>query len=68
MYTLNSGGHRLPMIWHWPEGINPGENTENVVSYIDIYATLAKIIGMYRSVFKFGRILKVVQFGNNYMR
>lgn len=43
---LYEGGHRLPMIWHWPEGINPGENTENVVSYIDIYATLAKIIGV----------------------
>ena len=34
------------MIWRWPRGIPPnGINTENVVTYMDIYATLADIIG-----------------------
>ena len=43
---LTEGGHRLPMIWRWPNGIPIGTNSESVVSYIDVFATLAEIIGV----------------------
>ena len=41
---MGEGGHRLPMIWHWPKGIQPGLNDQSTVSYIDVFATLADLI------------------------
>ena len=43
---MGEGGHRLPMIWHWPKGIQPGLNDQSTVSYIDVFATLADLIGV----------------------
>jgi arylsulfatase A len=42
---LGEGGHRLPMIWKWPRGIESGVDNKSLVSYIDVYATLADMIG-----------------------
>ena len=39
------GGHRLPFMWRWPAGFKPRLDEENVVSYVDVYRTLAEIIG-----------------------
>ena len=43
---MGEGGHRLPFIWHWPKGIKPGTNDQSTVSYIDVFATLADLIGV----------------------
>lgn len=43
---MGEAGHRLPMIWHWPKGIKPGLNDQSTVSYIDVFATLADLIGV----------------------
>ena len=47
---LYEGGHRLPMIWKWPNRIKQNKvNQEAVVSYIDIYATFAEILNHNRT-------------------
>ena len=35
----------MPMIWRWPRGIRRGINDKDTVSYIDVFATFAEIIG-----------------------
>ena len=44
--SLSEGGHRLPMIWRWPKKFEVGQNSENTVSYIDVYRTLADIVSI----------------------
>ena len=44
--SLSEGGHRLPMIWRWPKKFKVGQNSENTVSYIDVYRTLADIVSV----------------------
>ena len=39
------GGHRLPFMWRWPERFSPRLVEDEVVSYVDVYRTLADIIG-----------------------
>ncbi len=39
------GGHRVPLIAHWPERIAPGGVSEQVVSLVDIMATAADLVG-----------------------
>ena len=39
------GGHRLPFMWRWPGGFGPRLVEDHVVSYVDVYRTLAEIIG-----------------------
>ena len=39
------GGHRVPLIVRWPGITQPGSQTLEVVSLVDIMATLAQIVG-----------------------
>ena len=42
------GGNRVPLIFRWPGKIPPRVNQENVVSLMDIYGTMADILGVER--------------------
>ena len=44
--SLYEGGHRVPFFWHWPEKLAPRVDTTNTVTYTDVYATMADIIGV----------------------
>ena len=39
------GGARVPCIMRWPEIISPGQSISNIASTIDIYPTIANILG-----------------------
>jgi len=39
------GGHRVPLIAHWPGHIIPGSKSHQTISLVDIMATLASIVG-----------------------
>ena len=39
------GGHRVPFIIRWPGKINAGHVSNEVISQVDLLATLAKITG-----------------------
>ncbi|MEX2382365.1 MAG: arylsulfatase [Opitutales bacterium] len=39
------GGHRVPFIARWPGMIEPGEVRDDLISQIDIMATLAALVG-----------------------
>lgn len=39
------GGHRVPMIVRWPGVVEPGTVSDALMSQIDIYATLAAVVG-----------------------
>jgi arylsulfatase A len=39
------GGHRLPFIWRFPKMFPPQVNENSIVSYVDVYRTLADVIG-----------------------
>lgn len=39
------GGHRVPLLAHWPEGIKAGSVSSQTVSLTDIMATCAALIG-----------------------
>lgn len=42
---IYEGGHRLPFIVRWPGHIAPGERTAELASHLDLFATLAEIVG-----------------------
>ncbi len=39
------GGHRVPLIAHWPGHIAPGSVSDQTISLVDVMATLASITG-----------------------
>ncbi len=43
--TMWEGGARVPCIMRWPEKINSGKISSNIAGTIDIYPTIAEIIG-----------------------
>ena len=43
--TMWEGGARVPCIMRWPEIISPGQSISNIASTIDIYPTIANILG-----------------------
>ena len=43
--TMWEGGARVPCIMRWPKKIKPGRTVENIASTIDIYPTIADMIG-----------------------
>ena len=43
--TIHEGGHRVPLLMHWPQGIEAGSAVAATVSLTDLYATLADIVG-----------------------
>jgi arylsulfatase A-like enzyme len=44
-YTLWEGGIRVPMIWRWPKQLPAGQQTEAMISAMDIVPTLAALAG-----------------------
>jgi arylsulfatase A len=42
---IYEGGHRVPMIVRWPGRIEAGQVSDALLSQIDIYATLAEVVG-----------------------
>lgn len=42
---LYEGGHRVPMIVRWPGHVEAGSTHDGLFSQIDLYATLAAIVG-----------------------
>ncbi|GBG34492.1 Serine/threonine-protein kinase WNK [Hondaea fermentalgiana] len=43
--TLWEGGHRVPFIMHWPNGIQAGTKWSEAVSQVDLFATFAEMTG-----------------------
>jgi len=39
------GGHRVPFLVRWPGVVQPGRVSDSLVSQIDLYATIAAIVG-----------------------
>ena len=39
------GGHRVPFIIRWPGMVSPGKVNDGLLSQIDVYSTLATIVG-----------------------
>ncbi len=39
------GGHRVPFIVRWPGVVKPGTRNDNLVGLIDVFATIAEIVG-----------------------
>lgn len=42
---IYEGGHRVPMIVRWPKNIKANSKTDQLVSQIDLMATLASVVG-----------------------
>lgn len=42
---IYEGGHRVPLMISWPRGIAGGQRFDGPVNQVDIYATLADIVG-----------------------
>lgn len=42
------GGHRVPLIIHWPEKIPGGRTSDQLISLVDIFPTLATLAGFER--------------------
>lgn len=43
--SLYEGGHRVPLIAHWPGGIRAGSRSDALVGLNDLYATFADLAG-----------------------
>ena len=42
---LWEGGHRVPLVVRWPGQVSAGKVSAGLLSQIDLYATLAKVVG-----------------------
>ena len=42
---IYEGGHRVPLIVRWPNGIKPGQKTDALTCLTDLYATLRELTG-----------------------
>ncbi|MCC9600656.1 arylsulfatase [Stieleria sp. JC731] len=43
--SVYEGGHRVPMIIRWPQGIDsPGRTVDSLVGQIDLFATVAELV------------------------
>ena len=43
---LLEGGHRVPFLVRWPEGIKPGEDCSTTIVFNDLIPTLAEMLGI----------------------
>jgi arylsulfatase A-like enzyme len=43
---IYEGGHRIPLLVRWPDGIKPGSACDETVCLVDLMATLAEILGI----------------------
>ncbi|MCM1067259.1 MAG: arylsulfatase [Muribaculaceae bacterium] len=44
-YSIYEGGSRVPFIVRWPKGVEAGKENNTIVSQIDLFASLGKLIG-----------------------
>lgn len=43
---IYEGGHRIPLLLRWPNGIKPGQVSDETVCLVDLIATCADILGV----------------------
>lgn len=43
---IYEGGHRIPLLLQWPHKIKPGQTCSDLVSLVDLFATVVDIIGV----------------------
>lgn len=43
--SVHEGGHRVPMLMHWPNGIKGGNKFKHPISALDFYPTFAALAG-----------------------
>jgi len=43
---IYEGGHRIPLIVRWPDGITAGSTCDETVCLVDLIATVAEIVGV----------------------
>ena len=43
--SIYEGGHRVPFIVKWPEKVSANSKRDELIGQVDLYATLAEIIG-----------------------
>ena len=43
--SVNEGGHRVPMFFHWPNQISTGQTYNHLVSALDLYPTFVDLAG-----------------------
>ncbi len=43
---ISIGSRRVPLMWAWPDHIQPGSINDSVVGHIDVYPTFVELIGL----------------------
>lgn len=43
--SAHEGGHRVPMMVHWPKNVKPGQTYPHPISALDLYPTFSSIAG-----------------------
>lgn len=43
---IYEGGHRVPFVVNWPDGIEPGLSSDETISTVDLMATFAELTGV----------------------
>ncbi|MCB1123709.1 MAG: sulfatase-like hydrolase/transferase, partial [Verrucomicrobiae bacterium] len=45
-WSIYEGGFRIPFIMNWPGHVNAGRENDNMISLVDVFATLADFLGV----------------------
>ena len=45
-HSIFEGGFRVPFIVRWPEAVKAGSTCDTMISLVDVYATLAEVMGV----------------------
>ena len=43
--SIDEGGHRVPMLFHWPDKLSAGQSYDHLVSSIDLYPSFIELAG-----------------------
>lgn len=43
--SIDEGGHRVPMLFHWPDELSSGQSYDHLVSSIDLYPSFLELAG-----------------------
>jgi len=44
--SVDEGGHRVPMLFHWPDEFSAGQTYDHLVSSIDLYPSFLELAGV----------------------
>ena len=44
--SIDEGGHRVPMLFHWPDQLSGGQTYDHLVSSIDLYPSFLELAGV----------------------